>query len=104
MTELVKVGATSEFSENDVTSFDVEGIELMGVKIDGKYIVSSRICTHKYYDLTKGHYAEGYVTCLLHTAVFELENGEALNPPATEALQTYKTQVIDDEVFIDIDQ
>ena len=51
MTELVKVGNISDFKENELTSFNVEGIELMGTIIDGQYHVTSRICSHKYFDL-----------------------------------------------------
>jgi nitrite reductase/ring-hydroxylating ferredoxin subunit len=103
MVELVAVGPVDQFEETKLTSFDVEGTELMGVKVGDEYIVTSRICTHKYYDLTKGHFAEGYVTCLLHTSTFDLEDGSAMNPPATEPLTTYETTVKDGVVYIDID-
>ncbi|MHA2503206.1 MAG: Rieske (2Fe-2S) protein [Candidatus Kariarchaeaceae archaeon] len=103
MTELVKVGNINEFADDRLSSFDVEGVELMGFKSGQEYIVTSRICTHKYFDLTKGHFSEGYVTCTLHTSTFDLNDGSALNPPAFESLQTYPTKVIDGEVFIDID-
>jgi len=103
MTELVAVAPKAKFKEDILTSFDVEGVQVMGIIIDGNYIVTSRICTHKEFDLTKGHYAEGYVTCTLHTSTFDLEDGDALNPPATEPLRTYKTVVKNDIVYIDID-
>ena len=103
MVELVPVGSLEEFEEGKLNSFNVEGFELMGLKINGEYVVTSRICTHKYFDLTKGHYAEGYVTCTLHTSTFDLDDGQALNPPATEDLDTYKTEVKDGKVYIDID-
>ena len=104
MVELVEVGSVEEFTEDTVTAFDVEGTELMGVKIDGKYVVTSRVCTHKYFDLTRGHYADGYVTCTLHTSTFDLGDGSAMNPPATEPIRTYPTEVKDGKVFIDIDE
>lgn len=101
--ELVEVCDESYPDENILKPIDVEGIALMIIKADGKYFVTSRICTHKTYDLTKGIYAEGYVTCTLHTSTFDLESGDAMNPPATEPLAVYETTVKDGKIYIDID-
>ena len=102
MPELVKVCSLDDLQEGVLNSFDVEDVLLMATIFDGVPIVSSRICTHKTYDLTKGHYSEGYVTCLLHTSVFELETGEAQNPPATDPLQGYKVVIQNNDVYIEI--
>ena len=103
MTELVEV-CNEEFAEvGKLKSIDVEGIQLMITKIGNNPVLTSRICTHKTYDLTKGHYSEGYVTCLLHTSVFDLEDGEAQNPPATEPLDVFKTVTKDGKIFMVID-
>ncbi|MHA2249249.1 MAG: Rieske (2Fe-2S) protein [Candidatus Kariarchaeaceae archaeon] len=102
MGELVKLCSIEEIKEGALTSIDVEGIKLMVTLHKGKYIATTRICTHKTYDLTKGHYADGYVTCLLHTSSFDLEDGEAQNPPAIEALEVYNTKVINDELYLEI--
>lgn len=86
--------------EGNLTAVDVEGVKLMATIVDGTYIVSSRICTHKTFDLTRGHYSDGYVTCTLHTSTFDLEDGSAMNPPATEPLETYKVVEKEDDLFI----
>jgi nitrite reductase/ring-hydroxylating ferredoxin subunit len=100
MSELVEICEESYPEEGRLKSVDVEGIELMITLIDDKPVLASRICTHKTYDLTKGHYAEGYVTCMLHTSVFDLDDGEAQNPPATEALEMYETLTKDGKIFM----
>jgi 3-phenylpropionate/trans-cinnamate dioxygenase ferredoxin subunit len=102
MVELVRICSINEVHEGTLTSVDVEGIPLMVTKIDGKFSVTSRICTHKTYDLTKGHYSDGYVTCLLHTSIFDLEDGEAQNPPATDPLDVYQVKVKENDLFIEI--
>ncbi|MHA2171970.1 MAG: Rieske (2Fe-2S) protein [Candidatus Kariarchaeaceae archaeon] len=102
MVELVRICSINEVQEGALKSVDVEGIPLMVTKIDGKFIVTSRICTHKTYDLTKGHYSDGYVTCLLHTSIFDLEDGEAQNPPATDPLDVYEVKVEGNYLFIEI--
>lgn len=101
--ELVKVCAVDEVNDGTLKSVDVEGVPLMITKLAGDYIVASRICTHKTYDLTKGHYEEGYITCMLHTSVFDLsDDAEPMNPPATEALETYNVVVKDNIIYIEL--
>lgn len=100
MTELVEVCSEDYPEEEKLKSVDIEGIQLMITKIEKNVILTSRICTHKTYDLTKGHYAEGYVTCMLHTSVFDLEDGDAQNPPATEPLEVYETITKDGKIYM----
>lgn len=102
MTELVRLCAKSEVQEGKLSTHDVEGVKLMATKLDGKYLVASRICTHKTFDLSNGIYADGYITCTLHTSTFELETGEALNPPATESLDVYAVVEKGDDLYIEI--
>ncbi|MCY3412915.1 MAG: Rieske 2Fe-2S domain-containing protein [Candidatus Heimdallarchaeota archaeon] len=101
--ELVEVCSLNEVREGILKSVDVEGVKLMVTKINDEVIVASRICTHKTYDLTKGHYEDGYVTCMLHTSVFDLnDEGEPMNPPATEAIDMYPTEIKNDMIYIKI--
>ncbi len=95
MSEKIYLCEKSDLKEGVLSSFDVEDVKLMATIRDGKYLVASRICTHKTFDLTQGHYSDGYVTCTLHTSTFDLEDGEALNPPATEPLDVY--EVVEEE-------
>ncbi len=101
--ELVQVCAISEVKAGIIKSVDVEGVKLMVTKLDGEYIVASRLCTHKTFDLGSSHYDDGYITCMLHTSVFDLsDNGEAMNPPATDPLDMYEVIVKDDFIYIKI--
>ncbi len=102
MEEIVKICSIDEIKEGELLSVDVDGIQLMVTSYNGKYLVNSRICTHKTYDLTKGHYADGYVTCLLHTSVFDLEDGRPQNPPAIEKLNTYETIIKNGDLHVKI--
>jgi 3-phenylpropionate/trans-cinnamate dioxygenase ferredoxin component len=103
MTEEVFLCKKSEITEGRLTSVDVEGIRLMVTLVKGKYIVASRICTHKTFDLTKGYFADGYVTCTLHTSTFDLEDGNAMNPPATDPLDVYQVVEKDEDLYIVLD-
>lgn len=103
LTELIELCHIDEIKEGILKSIDVEGIKIMVAKLDKEYIASSRMCTHSTFDLSKGHYADGYVTCMLHTSVFDLSTGEPMNLPAKKSLDLYKTVVKDGKLYLELD-
>ncbi|RMG27336.1 MAG: hypothetical protein D6732_20150 [Methanobacteriota archaeon] len=102
MTDLVRVCKLNEIEDGKINSFDVEGVPIFIVRIGNKLIARSRICTHQTFDLSQGIYSDGFLTCPLHASTFEVETGEALNPPAKEPLDEYPVLIKGDEVFIEI--
>ena len=101
MSELVELCDVSYVEEGKLKPIDVEGLQLMITKLDDRYLLTSRTCTHKTYDLTQGHYADGFVTCLLHTSVFDMETGEPMNPPAHKDLEVYDAIEKDGKLYIE---
>jgi len=51
------------------------------------------ICTHEYFELDKGFLTGDTLTCALHLSRFDLETGEALDPPAELPLAIYPIEV-----------
>jgi 3-phenylpropionate/trans-cinnamate dioxygenase ferredoxin component len=51
------------------------------------------ICTHEYFELDKGFLTGDTLTCALHLSRFDLETGEALDPPAELPLQMYPIEI-----------
>ncbi len=100
--ELVKLCKEEEVKEDKIKAVDVEGVPVLLVRINGKIIAANRICTHKTFDLANGIYGDGFLTCPLHASTFELETGEALNPPAKDPLELYEIVVQDGYVYIKI--
>ena len=101
MKERIFLCKATEIEEGKLKAVTVEGIELMVTQLGGNFIVASRTCTHKNFDLTNGFYTDGYVTCTLHTSTFDLQdNGRAMNPPAKESLDLYETEIEADKLFI----
>ena len=47
-------------------------------------------CTHSEASLSEGEVSNFKIECWLHGAEFDLRTGEALTPPATESLKTFK--------------
>ncbi len=103
MTELIELCNIDEIQEGMLKGIDVEGIKIMVTILDNEYIATSRMCTHSTFDLSQGHYADGYVTCMLHTSVFDLSTGEPMNLPAKKPLDLYKTVVKENKLYLELD-
>jgi nitrite reductase/ring-hydroxylating ferredoxin subunit len=60
------------------------------------------ICSHEYFELDQGFLTAGTLTCALHLSRFDLENGEALDPPAELPLAVYPVVVVGDRICIEV--
>jgi 3-phenylpropionate/trans-cinnamate dioxygenase ferredoxin component len=60
------------------------------------------ICTHEYFELDKGFLTGASLTCALHLSRFDLETGDALDPPAEAPLVIYPVEVVDGRVVIEV--
>jgi len=70
---------------------------------EDRWHASQGICTHEYFELDKGFLTDGTLTCALHLSRFDLETGEALDPPAELPLALYPVTVADDgQVFLSL--
>ena len=57
------------------------------------YAIENR-CSHLEEPLACGKVKWGWIACPAHGARFDLATGEPMNPPATEAIQTYQVRVV----------
>ena len=60
------------------------------------------ICTHAEADLSSGFLSDEGVRCPLHLSVFDMKNGQPLNPPATEPLQIYNVKIDDNDIYVEV--
>jgi 3-phenylpropionate/trans-cinnamate dioxygenase ferredoxin component len=60
---------------------------------DDSWHATQGICTHEYFELDKGFLTGDTLTCALHLSRFDLETGEALDPPAELPLALYPVEV-----------
>ncbi len=71
------------------------------VVVDGTVRAVHDICTHAFESLSAGWVEGDRIECPRHGAQFCLTTGEALTPPATRALPTYRVEVRDGRVLVD---
>ncbi|PLK26285.1 non-heme iron oxygenase ferredoxin subunit [Novosphingobium sp. TH158] len=62
----------------------------------------SNICSHAEERLECGRMRGGWIACPIHGARFDLETGEAMNPPATLPIKTYPVRIAGDTIEIAI--
>ena len=81
----------------------VDGTDIVLIhSADGVLRAAQGICTHEYFELDKGFLTDGTLTCALHLSRFDLETGEALDPPAELPLQMYLASVEDGQIVLEL--
>jgi len=98
-----QVCATSDVPENGVISREV-GDELVAIyNVDGAYYATEARCTHGMADLADGTLTGDEIECSFHFGCFNVKTGKPTQPPCFIPLKTFKTEVRDGQVFIDLD-
>ena len=79
---------------------EVGGIEvLLCNSLDRVFAIENR-CSHAEEKLDCGRVRAGWIACPVHGARFDLASGEALNPPASQPIQTYPVRISGDVIEI----
>ncbi len=78
----------------------VDGTDILLVNLEGRIHAVQGICSHQYFELDKGFLTGDSITCALHLSRFDLETGEALDPPAELPLAVYPVTVEDDGAIV----
>ena len=76
--------------------------QVLVVNTGGTIRAMQGICSHEYFELDKGFLTRDSLTCALHMSRFDLETGDALDPPAEVPLAMYQVVVEDGRVLIEI--
>ncbi|QLK86751.1 nitrite reductase small subunit NirD [Staphylococcus sp. 17KM0847] len=66
---------------------------------DGEIKAVNNVCPHKQGPLSEGTVSGHYVFCPLHDQKIDLNTGE-VQAPDEGCVETYKVEVIDDEVYL----
>jgi 3-phenylpropionate/trans-cinnamate dioxygenase ferredoxin subunit len=81
----------------------VDGTDaVLVVNVGGTIRAMQGICSHEYFELDKGFLTRDSLTCALHMSRFDLETGDALDPPAEEPLAMYPVVIEDGRILIEV--
>jgi nitrite reductase/ring-hydroxylating ferredoxin subunit len=98
--EWATVAKVGDLSDDEMMGVNVDGEEILLANVGGEYRAIGAVCTHEGGPLPEGELFQGIVTCPYHAGEFDLETGEAVTPPPTEAEPVYEVRVEGDEIQI----
>ena len=102
MTRRIDLGAADDLEPGTMQLAWVDGTEpVLLVNGGGTIRALQGICSHEYFELDKGFLTGDAVTCALHLSRFDLATGDALDPPADEALAVYPVTIEDGRILVD---
>jgi 3-phenylpropionate/trans-cinnamate dioxygenase ferredoxin subunit len=92
-----------EVADGEMKMVVVDGTDqVLVINNGGDFTAVQGVCSHEYFELDKGFLTRDSLTCALHMSRFDLESGDALDPPAELPLAMYPVIVEDGRIFIEI--
>ncbi len=78
------------------------GMSLLICHSGGAFFVVANQCSHAQEPLACGRVRGGMIACPVHGARFDLATGDALGPPAKDAIARYQARVTDGWIEADL--
>ncbi|TCM22286.1 3-phenylpropionate/trans-cinnamate dioxygenase ferredoxin subunit [Novosphingobium sp. PhB165] len=72
---------------------EVNGISVLLCNTKDRIFAVRNLCSHAYETLECGRMRNGWISCPVHGARFDLETGAPINPPATMPIEVYEVRV-----------
>jgi 3-phenylpropionate/trans-cinnamate dioxygenase ferredoxin subunit len=98
----VPVARLDEVPAGTMKMVQVDGTDILLVNLEGRVKALQGVCSHEYFELDKGFLTGDSLTCALHLSRFDLESGEALDPPAELPLQMYPVLIETGEIILEL--
>lgn len=101
-TRRIAVGPLADLAPGALAMVQVDGTDILLANVDGRVHATQGICSHEYFELDKGFLTGDSITCALHLSRFDLETGEALDPPAELPLAVYGVAIEDGQIVLEL--
>ena len=102
MAEWIEACKTDDIDEEDLIRWDHGGKTYAIYKTLKGFFCTDGMCTHEAQHLEDGLVIDEVIECPLHQGRFNLITGKALSAPVCVDLATYKVDVRDGVVFVEI--
>lgn len=102
MPEFVKVANTDEILPGQAKLIDLAGNEIALFNIGGEFHAIDNSCTHVGGPLCEGEISGSEVICPWHGAAFDITTGQAVGPPAIEAVNHYNLRIDGGNIEIEV--
>jgi nitrite reductase/ring-hydroxylating ferredoxin subunit len=98
--DFVRVAETKDIQPSTMKVVDLASETVCIVNVEGNYYAIGNVCTHVGGPLNEGT-LEGYeVECPWHGSKFDVRTGEAIKPPARQAVPKYEVKVEDNNILV----
>ena len=102
MSQWIKACTLDQVPKGQLFGFHSNDKKILLANQNGKIFATDLICTHAEADLSTGFLSDEGVRCPLHLSVFNLQDGNPLNPPAEIPLKTYNVKIQQNEVYVEV--
>jgi nitrite reductase/ring-hydroxylating ferredoxin subunit len=103
MSKFIKVAQTSELSPGTAKVVQADGLTIALFNVAGTFCAIDNTCSHEGGPLGEGELSGEVVTCPWHSAEFNVRTGEALSPPADEAVRRFPVTIQGNDILVDVD-
>ncbi len=79
---------------------EVNGQSILLCHTRDRLFAVRNLCSHAYEALADGRMKNGWISCPVHGARFDLETGAAMNPPATMPIDTFEVRIEGDSIEV----
>lgn len=79
---------------------ELGGTEVILCNTKDRIFAVRNLCSHAHEKLDCGRMKSGWIACPVHGARFNLETGEAMNPPATLPIDTFEVRIEGDTIEV----
>jgi toluene monooxygenase system ferredoxin subunit len=93
------VAAEDELWDGEMESYDVDGSEILVLRIDGRYHAYDGSCPHQRQPLVEGTLDGTTLTCSAHEWMFDARTGQGINPRGS-CLTRHEVRIVDGAVLV----
>ncbi len=90
----------SQLTSGKPIKIEKDGRAICVARIGDEVFAVDDTCSHSDASLSEGDVTDFKIECWLHGAEFDLRTGQALTPPATEALKTFNVKRTGNQITI----
>jgi 3-phenylpropionate/trans-cinnamate dioxygenase ferredoxin subunit len=101
VSKFIKIARAEDIKPGEKEIFDVDGIPVVIVNLDGEFYALEDVCTHDGGPVGEGAMDDGQLICPRHGARFDIRTGAALTMPAVEPVPTYEIKVQDGDIYVE---
>jgi nitrite reductase/ring-hydroxylating ferredoxin subunit len=102
MGKYVKIAELEAVTQNQMRVFNVEGLEILIINVEGQFFAFENRCPHMGYPLFFGSVKDAILTCGFHKAKFNVRTGKSLMPATYRSLRTFKVKIQNSAIFVEV--